>query len=1325
VSPKTLDRKDRQALREILGYINFSSGASDASFLRSVNYLFGRIESSPRRKEPVWCVLAQRLREHLAVLRETAEPFHRSQQAEAILKLVFDHFLPAYRAHHRNLLFHQTDDSLFRPLWIGRVIEAALRQSSLWDQPEAATAAMLREVNDYVGYRPVPVLETEQKMQPYDHEWVRPIPLFIRGVGVGVGRYADLVRQALEVLEQTDPDILQQAYFDLNLLDELAMDPRAYDFEHPVSKRPNDVYGQWDPRHLDLSGYSRRFVVRQVILDAIMQRVEKRGRLGYQEALFEGGAVLAGTMLMGSGLSGNPPDCHDSTVTLAALVQKIAAYRDEFYGRLLERLQGRRRQRLEAEAARLKQPFGGTRQHVNQYIARLRAEQLQHFHLAEVYARLGASEEAMRQADKVRTASARMTCQILCRISAAHKALDGGDLQTAAALLPEVEDLLHRAIECGAMVDPWCILGFAGQYPLFRSAIESVHDDRVDRLIDVLDEIFNLYTLLQKEAAVRGDDALEQQVANRLRTLAQWWDKYATTEISEVQSFSGLEVQQSAQQVADAVRAWRKSGAAAGDVAFWRQHAERFSSQTSYELVVETLLDHGDLVAAMALLVHWVSQAATGGFNKDGYTFSVLCEQWMTDLWRPASSDQPTDAELSVGQRWALARKFIDYLEANADVLAKVPRFALADPQAGREQADHYSPQTDDFQAAVSAAYEGVTYRDSADDGFDEAVFEAAGDAVGLEMVHEAERIVEHLEFLGLLADLRHAAAMASLRPELSDPQREEVIADWARQTEQQYRQLLELVAAVANYRIPRPRGTFESLLEYDRRRMIKDTLLEQLVQACVELCDKLRMLRASISPTPGLAGASRWEDPLDRILRGILQRDVEAIRRSWDELLKSIRTQPLQYPALWKGGDPLQVITTRGLIRAVRRLLAYLPRVGLLRQTLQLLETVEEMDAENPIGQGAITEFDRVFEEACRALVRCIAVSAESWTNLLGRRQDNELVAVLDNLLELLHEGWTYHSSNVRLSVLETAVDHSRWRTLGRFIKTYGGDLFTQQFMQLAHLRAILHQGVDAWLQALGQYPEVAENIRLLRDLDRGRISRPQAVKWLTLILEAVAENYVEYADYNSTTTQSDRGEMLYTLLDFLRLAVAYRRMEWHLRPVIVAHEVLLRCGRDRAAEALYQAVAERSAPMAQVLLEQYHILEKMHGMHLRSVADRIEQRLLRPLEINQLRALVHGAAEELRKDQPGEMFARLQAQIAPLLEAASGSGYELPSWLEALREEAARCQQESADDPSDEQDLLDPLLELPQTRLSLGQIKKELRAATRPYYSGGRKAR
>ena len=61
------------------------------------------------------------------------------------------------------------------------------------------------------------------------------------------------------------------------------------------------------------------------------------------------------------------------------------------------------------------------------------------------------------------------------------------------------------------------------------------------------------------------------------------------------------------------------------------------------------------------------------------------------------------------------------------------------------------------------------------------------------------------------------------------------------------------------------------------------------------------------------------------------------------------------------------------------------------------------------------------------------------------------------------------------------------------------------------------------------------------------------------------MAENYAEYVDYNSTTTQSDRGEMLFTLLDYLRLRTSYDLMAWKLQPVVLAHEVLVRGGLRR----------------------------------------------------------------------------------------------------------------------------------------------------------------
>ena len=119
------------------------------------------------------------------------------------------------------------------------------------------------------------------------------------------------------------------------------------------------------------------------------------------------------------------------------------------------------------------------------------------------------------------------------------------------------------------------------------------------------------------------------------------------------------------------------------------------------------------------------------------------------------------------------------------------------------------------------------------------------------------------------------------------------------------------------------------------------------------------------------------------------------------------------------------------------------------------------------------------------------------------------------------------------------------------RFIKRYGGDLFTQQFLSLANVRSILFQGVDNWLEELREQPLPDSQPRLLDELG-SRQSRDQAVQQLTLVLEAIVENYAEYRDYNSTTTQSDRGDLLYNLLDFLRLLSDYERVVWNLKPVV-----------------------------------------------------------------------------------------------------------------------------------------------------------------------------
>ena len=1310
-------------LEDIVGYLNFSSGAEDPRFLASLNALFDLIQTrlgetgsghqDQSGGEPTWRALGRVIRAGLDQLCGTSEAFRRLDQARAVLRVVFDQALPAYQRHHRDLLFHQTDRSLLQPFFIGRVCEAVLWAGGPWHESDRIVQAALKRLNDFIGYRPVAVLETEQKLQPYDHEWVRPIPLFIAGAGVAVGPYHDLIRQTLQILQSTDGALLDRAWFDPALLDELALDPRAYDFDHPVNRRPNHHFGAWDTQHIDNQGRYRRFVLQQVTVDALLSRVHQRDDLPREEVLFEAAAVLAGTILMGSAITGSGPDSHHSSTTLGTLMPVIASYRDAFYKRLLPQLPDAHTRRLRSEATALRQPFGGARQHLNQALARRRAEQLQHVHLARLFARMGYSEAAVRQARIVPVASARMRCEIDCRLSASHLAIDRGRLDPAAALLPEIEDLLKRAIRCGAMVDPWNILGFGGQFSLFPAVENSVHDHRIDELVELINDLSALYARLQKEAAAAGRTRLEKRLSDSLDELARWWDQFASTEVGGVEGVSGRQAWQSAGQVARAIAAWHQAGTAAGDIAFWKSHVQKFHSPEAFALLAETLLDRRDLVASMAILMLWLSRAHVIPLAEADHSFHALALRWMESLWQLDQSAGPADRSArtrAVGPegQWSLAGKFFDYLEANADELWQVPRLELMGEEV-QNGSDADDEEDDASEGLFSAAYEDVTYRDTTDDGFEGEILDGGTPTTDLELSLEADRISKRLMLLATVARLWKLAASAA--PGAADEDRDDVLAGWHRQALENRRRLLGLLSAVHRYRIPSPSSALDAMVEYDRRRGIKEAVLERIIATCVETADAGRFVSATIRRDEPALQPDDWEAPARRVLRAMFRGDAHSVRAAWPDLLKALGREPLLYVPTSRGGSPQRIVASRSVQRMLARLLSCAPRLGLINETYRLIETIQAMEQNHPVGPGATTEFDRLFQIGCQGIVECVVVSWEDWPGQpadeqgSGKQADLELVDCLERATQQLLKCWLGHSRNVRISVLETVNDEGRWRKLKRFIRSYGHDLFTQTFMNYGNLRAILHRGVDAYLGSLQEEQDTEEPWRLLGDLDR-RLPRHEAVRWLELAIEAVVENYPEYIDYNSTTTQSDRGEMLYAFLDFLRLSASYDRVAWNLKPVVIAHEVIVRRGHGQAARIWHRAVAQRTAIVADDHLARLDRLTKRHGMRLPSIAERLGQRFVRPLAIDRLSALVRPAIDQRRSESPLESFKRLEQEVAHFTEEPSGVGFEVPSWLEALEDEAARVRSPS----SPEHQAADPAPCVPRIRLSRKEIDRQL---------------
>ena len=1184
---------------------------------------------------------------------------------------------------------------------LGRIFEAALRQPQPWDDAARVADRVISELNSFIGHRPVPSLET-QKIEPRPKEWVCPIPLYIHGAGVSHGPYQELFTIAIDLLRNTDEDLLRESHFDPEVMEELAIDPRSYDFDHPANRRPNYHFGEWDPHRIDNSGNYRRFIVREVNLRALMARVEETGNaeLSRDELLYEAAAVLAGTILMAAGISGGGPEAHDSNTTLLTLITQIAGYRDEFYERLVARMEGEHCERLTAEIQRLRQPFGGARQSLNTHLSRQRAAQLERVKLAKVFARMGFVEAAQKQVDEVKVASARMRCRIDCAITAGRQAIRRHDRNKAFQQLDRITDVLHRGIECGAIVDPWNILGFDGNYSLFPALENSVRDVRIDELVAMMDQVFDLFARVWSEAAAMDDQEMATKIERRYEETANWWNRFAAHEVSSVGGSSSLLEYEAARQVAEALNKWHRGGAATGDVRFWAPYVENFDSPKAYALVIETLLNKNDFISSMSLLVHWLSQAPHVPLEMGQISFHAIAVRWVRSVVRlgfgaHVEGEPAADRLLEVAEAWKLLRRFFDFLEPNAEEYWEIPAFRLSTRQE-KSNSEEPTNEEDGGDDLFRAAYEDVVFQDSTNDGVDGFVFDT-GPQTNEELERESERIVDRLAFLDGLAKLWSAASVAigTSNGALKDEPTVESLQQWHRRATHNREQLFSLLDEIGQESIPRPAGNHESMVDYDRHRLVKETLMEQIIATIVETSQAERMLLAAVlAQSDGGYDESQTEEPSDTetsflvasqaeiaeeiqqaagLLAAAFRRDRQTAADICDVLLEDLPDREILYVPLSKSGSAHAIAMVRIRQRIIENLLVALPRMGLLAHTQDLIDTAREMEFNVPPGQGAVTQFDELFDVGFRELVNCLVRTTAGLEE--ERDSDATLISCLEQLNESVLQSWLEHSRTLRLSVLERVRRTEPWDELVDFIKSYGSDLFTQRFLGLGNIRAILHCGVDNWLTQIEE-SGVEAPFRLMEALD-DEYPRTKAADNLTLILEAIVENFHEYRDYNSTTTQSDHGEMLYMLLDFLRLQSAYDRVAWNLKPVVISHEILVRRRRNEAAQLWRRALTDRVGEEADRYLNRLAKLQSKYAMRMASVADRIGEKFLRPMTIDRMRALVQPAIEQLAEnpdDVSHYSFEILEYETDNLMREPAGSGLDVPQWLVALEDEVER---------------------------------------------------
>ena len=180
-----------------------------------------------------------------------------------------------------------------------------------------------------------------------------------------------------------------------------------------------------------------------------------------------------------------------------------------------------------------------------------------------------------------------------------------------------------------------------------------------------------------------------------------------------------------------------------------------------------------------------------------------------------------------------------------------------------------------------------------------------------------------------------------------------------------------------------------ETLQQYDRQRLVKDSLLDRIASTCVDISATGQIMLASLA-----AQSDEYEEEIMQlaaefgeeatvmvqVMAAVMRGDNDRVTELWPMLSHTLADKTLLYVPLSKEGDVRQIVAARCRQCQLQDLLAWLPRRGLWLETCQLIETARRMERNNPVGPGAVTEFDELFKVGYRSLVESLVTSAQSW---------------------------------------------------------------------------------------------------------------------------------------------------------------------------------------------------------------------------------------------------------------------------------------------------------------------------------------------------------
>ena len=366
-----------------------------------------------------------------------------------------------------------------------------------------------------------------------------------------------------------------------------------------------------------------------------------------------------------------------------------------------------------------------------------------------------------------------------------------------------------------------------------------MRDPRIDELVYVVEQLLGLHARIMSEAAARRRRGPGRYAAARH---SSGWRRGGTN--SPRSRWAMCAASTAARRPRPpstwptALARWRERGEATADLAFWRDHLDSFRSPKAFALVVDALLHkersprrHG----AAGQLARPGRAGAAGGrralLSPAGPALDAEPRH------RPASRNQPESLAAGAGRQVLRLPR-----SQRRGVLAACRAWTCWSSGANREE------EAESEEELFGAAYEGVTYHDSTDDDEEGDVLET-GPREDFDLEEEGERIEKRLHFLSTVARLWQVAtrleALGKAPAGAPEPER---FRAWLGQARKNHQELLALLDVVHEHPIPEPLGSYESVVEYDRRRSLKERLLHVIIATCLDTALAVGALQGTLS---------------------------------------------------------------------------------------------------------------------------------------------------------------------------------------------------------------------------------------------------------------------------------------------------------------------------------------------------------------------------------------------------------------------------------------------------------------------------------------------